>query len=108
VLEARDRVGGRAHTNSWPRQHLFDVGCGWLHSADKNSVVKIAERLNFEIDKTRPPWREQGSHIGFPPQERAEFIAALDAFYARTRSPEKTTMTPRPAYTSRPVTAGIR
>jgi monoamine oxidase len=62
----------------------FDLGCGWLHSADQNSFVKIAEQLNFELDKTRPPWREQGSHIGFPPQERVEFIAALDAFYART------------------------
>jgi monoamine oxidase len=84
VLEARDRVGGRGHTIMAAPSIVFDVGCGWLHSADKNSFVKIAQRLNFEIDKTRPPWREQGSHIGFPPQERVEFIAALDAFYART------------------------
>ena len=28
----------------------FDVGCGWLHSADQNSFVKIAEELNFEIN----------------------------------------------------------
>jgi monoamine oxidase len=89
VLEARDRVGGRAHTIMATPGILFDVGCGWLHSADKNSFVKIAERLNFEIDKTRPPWREQGSHIGFPPQERVEFIAALDAFYARTEFAEQ-------------------
>jgi monoamine oxidase len=89
VLEARDRVGGRAHTIKAAPAILFDVGCGWLHSADKNSFVKIAERLNFEIDKTRPPWREQGSHIGFPPQERVEFIAALDAFYARTEIGEE-------------------
>jgi monoamine oxidase len=89
VLEARDRVGGRAHTIMAAPAILFDVGCGWLHSADKNSFVKIAERLNFEIDKTRPPWREQGSHIGFPPQERVEFIAALDAFYARTEIGEE-------------------
>jgi monoamine oxidase len=84
VLEARDRVGGRGHTIMAAPDITYDLGCGWLHSADKNSFVKIAQRLNFEIDKTRPPWREQGSHIGFPPQERVEFIAALDAFYART------------------------
>jgi monoamine oxidase len=84
VLEARDRVGGRGHTIMAAPDITFDLGCGWLHSADQNSFVKIAEGLNFEIDKTRPPWREQGSHIGFPPQERVEFIAALDAFYART------------------------
>jgi monoamine oxidase len=89
VLEARDRVGGRGHTIMAAPDITFDLGCGWLHSADKNSFVKIAERLNFEIDKTRPPWREQGSHIGFPPQERAEFIAALDAFYARTEIVEE-------------------
>src|SRR6266849_6879015 len=89
VLEARDRVGGRAHTIMAAPDITFDLGCGWLHSSDKNSFVKIAERLNFEIDKTRPPWREQGSHIGFPPQERAEFIAALYAFYARTEIAEE-------------------
>jgi monoamine oxidase len=83
VLEARSRVGGRGHTIMAAPDIIFDVGCGWLHSADKNSFVDIAERLNFEIDKTRPPWRENGSHIGFPPRERAEFIAALDAFYDR-------------------------
>src|SRR5712671_5436063 len=80
VLEARDRVGGRGHTIMAAPDITFDLGCGWLHSADENSFVRIAEQLNFEIDKTRPPWREQGSHIGFPPRERAEFIAALDAF----------------------------
>ena len=59
VLEARDRVGGRGHTIMASPDVTFDVGCGWLHSADENSFVKIAEQLNFEIDKTRPPWREQ-------------------------------------------------
>jgi monoamine oxidase len=83
VLEARDRVGGRAHT-IWAAPGIaFDLGCGWLHSADKNSFVGIAKRLNFEIDKTRPPWREQSFDTGFPLSERQDFIAALDAFYDR-------------------------
>jgi monoamine oxidase len=83
VLEARDRVGGRGHTIMAAPGITFDVGCGWLHSADKNSFVKIAEQLNFEIDKTRPPWREQSFDTGFPLEERADFIRALDAFYER-------------------------
>src|SRR5882762_3241141 len=83
VLEARDRVGGRAHTIMAAPDIIFDAGCGWLHSADKNSFVKIAQRLNFEIDKTRPPWREQSFDTGFPLSERQDFIAALDAFYDR-------------------------
>src|SRR5215207_8205609 len=83
VLEARDRVGGRAHTILAAPGVIFDVGCGWLHSADQNSFVKIAKQLHFEVDKTRPPWREQAVHKAFPPPQRAEFLAALDAFYDR-------------------------
>jgi monoamine oxidase len=83
VLEARDRVGGRGHTIMAAPGIAFDLGCGWLHSADKNSFVKIAGQLNFEIDKTRPPWREQSFDAGFPLKERLDFIAALDDFYER-------------------------
>src|SRR5207302_1665959 len=50
VLEARDRVGGRGYTIKASPDVIFDVGCGWLHSADKNSFVGIAEQLNFDLD----------------------------------------------------------
>jgi monoamine oxidase len=83
VLEARDRVGGRGHTIMAAPDILFDLGCGWLHSADKNSFVRIAGQLGFELDKTRPPWREQSFDAGFPIPERLDFIKALDGFYDR-------------------------
>lgn len=83
VLEARDRLGGRSHTLQLSSDVLFDLGCGWLHSADKNSFVGVAQRLNFEVDKSRPPWRDQTIHPAFPPRERDEFLSALDAFYER-------------------------
>jgi monoamine oxidase len=89
VLEARDRVGGRGHTIIAAPDITFDLGCGWLHSADKNSFVEIAEQLDFEIDKTRPPWREQAFDGAFPLKERAEFIAALDEFYDRAAEAAK-------------------
>ena len=89
VLEARDRVGGRAHTIMASPDVTFDVGCGWLHSADKNSFVKIAEQLNFEIDKTLPPWRERAYGKAFPQAERDDFIRALDAFYDRAEQAAK-------------------
>ena len=89
VLEARGRVGGRGYTIMAAPEITFDVGCGWLHSADENSFVKIAERLNFEIDKTRPPWREQSLDAGFPPKERADFIEAIDDFYDRAEEAAK-------------------
>jgi monoamine oxidase len=89
VLEARDRVGGRGHTIMAAPAITFDLGCGWLHSADKNSFVTIAERLNFEIDKTRPPWREQSFDAGFPLDQRIDFMRALDAFYDRAEQAAK-------------------
>jgi monoamine oxidase len=89
VLEARDRIGGRAHTIMAAPDITFDLGCGWLHSANQNSFVGIAERLNFEIDKTRPPWRQQSFDADFPRKERADFIDALDAFYDRAEEAAK-------------------
>jgi monoamine oxidase len=83
VLEARDRLGGRSHTILPAPGVMFDVGCGWLHSADRNSFVAIAATLGFEIDKSRPPWRDESVNVAFPPRERADFIDALDDFYER-------------------------
>src|SRR5260370_2533174 len=83
MLEARDRVGGRGHTIRVGPDVAFGLGCGWLHSADKNSFVKSAEQLNFEIDKTLPPWRDRAVGNAFPQAERDDFIRALDEFYDR-------------------------
>jgi monoamine oxidase len=83
VLEARNRVGGRGHTIMASPDITFDLGCGWLHSADRNSFVGIAEHLNFEVNKALPPWRERAFGKAFPQAERDDFIHALDAFYDR-------------------------
>src|SRR4051812_14232080 len=77
VLEARDRVGGRGYTIQAAPDVVFDVGCGWLHSADKNSFVGIANELKFEINKDLPPWRDRAVSNAFPRAERADFIHAL-------------------------------
>lgn len=86
VLEARDRIGGRSRTIHPAPGLTFDLGCGWLHSADRNSFVGIADRLGFVIDKTRAPWREQGLDAVFPRDQRQDFIRALDAFYDRAEA----------------------
>jgi len=83
VLEARDRVGGRGHTIMASPDVTFDLGCGWLHSAEQNSFVAIAEQMNFEIDRTLPPWRERAYGKSFPPDERADFFRALEEFFQR-------------------------
>jgi monoamine oxidase len=91
VLEARDRAGGRGHTIMAAPDITFDLGCGWLHSADQNSFVAIAEQLNFEIDRTLPPWRERAVGKAFPQEQRMEFIRALDEFYDRAEQAAKQT-----------------
>jgi monoamine oxidase len=83
ILEARDRVGGRGYTVQAAPDVIFDVGCGWLHSADQNSFVPIAEQLGFEIDRTLPPWRDRAFGEVFPEAEREQFFLAIDAFYDR-------------------------
>jgi monoamine oxidase len=86
VLEARDRLGGRAHTVMAAPGIPFDMGCGWLHSADKNSFVAIAQQLGFQIDKARAPWREGSYERTFPKADRIEFFQAIDAFYDRAEA----------------------
>src|SRR5579871_3154115 len=89
VLEARDRAGGRGHTIMASPEITFDLGCGWLHSADQNTFVPIAEQLGFEIDKTLPPWRERAWGKAFPQEDRAEFIRSLDEFFQRIHDAAK-------------------
>ena len=89
VLEARDRVGGRAHTITPAPGIVFDLGCGWLHSANRNRFVGVADQLNFEIDKTLPPWRDRAVGNVFPQDERADFIRSLDAFFDRAEQAAK-------------------
>jgi monoamine oxidase len=86
VLEARPRVGGRAHTIRPAPGIIFDLGCGWLHSADRNSFSGIAAQLNFPIDKSRPPWRDQSFHDSFPTHERVAYFKALHEFYVRAEA----------------------
>jgi len=83
VLEARDRVGGRAYTIQAAPDVVFDVGCGWLHSADQNSFVGIAEQLKFEVNRELPPWGQRAYGDAFPQADRDAFTLALDEFYDR-------------------------
>lgn len=47
VVEAKDRVGGRAFTDTAAFGVPFDHGCHWLHSASLNPFRTIADRLGF-------------------------------------------------------------
>jgi monoamine oxidase len=85
VIEARDRVGGRGWTRNIAGFSL-DLGCGWLHSADKNEWSRIARTLAFEIDPTPPPWGHRALETGFAAGDQAEFWAARNRFHARLKA----------------------
>ncbi len=82
VLEARNRLGGRAWTLRSGDLPL-DLGCGWLHSADQNEWAAIAATLRFTVDRTPPPWGARRRTIGFPAGDLGDFRAASDRFFAR-------------------------
>jgi monoamine oxidase len=87
IIEGRSRMGGRAATmivGGYP----LDLGCGWLHSADRNPwTVRLAES-GFSIDKTPPGWQGQSLDLGFSPQDQEAFGEAWGAFYARLAAAE--------------------
>jgi monoamine oxidase len=85
IVEARSRLGGRAWTVAGPSGSALDLGCGWLHSADRNPWVAIAEEQHRTVDKTPPPWKRRPLSVGFPEDDRRGFLKAQEEFNARVR-----------------------
>ena len=83
IVEARKRLGGRAWTVNDGSGHALDLGCGWLHSADRNPWAEIAERQGRSIDKTRPPWERPSLEFNFPLADQRDFLQAQNAFDER-------------------------
>jgi monoamine oxidase len=86
VIEARPRLGGRAWTVRDTSGFALDLGCGWLHSADRNPWVAIADGQGRTIDKSPPPWARPSLPIGFSPAEQRDFSNAMERFYARVEA----------------------
>ncbi|KRE11509.1 hypothetical protein ASE66_23475 [Bosea sp. Root483D1] len=84
LIEATDRIGGRAHTAFHDGLH-FDLGCGWLHSADRNGWAALAPELGFHLDRTTPPWGIQFRDLGFPAADQRAARAAFAHFEQRLR-----------------------
>ena len=84
VLEAQDRTGGRAHTIVPDAIGApLDLGCGWLHGAEQNPWLAIAEAFGFHVDRTPAPWDVQYRDLGFSPNDQQAYEAAAEAFQAR-------------------------
>src|ERR1700757_3756128 len=55
LVEALPRPGGRAWTQPAAGVPL-DLGCEWLHSADRNPWTRIAEQSGFAVDRHTSAW----------------------------------------------------
>ncbi|MEM7427667.1 MAG: NAD(P)/FAD-dependent oxidoreductase [Pseudomonadota bacterium] len=60
ILEAANRVGGRAFTDRTSLPAHWDQGCHWLHCADQNPLVEWADRLGAVYDD-----QEWNDHFSF-------------------------------------------
>ncbi len=82
LVEAMDRVGGRAHTVATTSMPL-DLGCGWFHSAERNPLVQLAESQGRIVDRSAAAWRKQLRNLGFAAGEQEEAWAAYTSFERR-------------------------
>ena len=80
VLEARERAGGRAWTIE-ADGHAADLGCEWLHSADRNVLVPFAEQLGYTLNQRRPDWTTRLSRSGETRAAEEDWIREREAHY---------------------------
>ncbi|MDK4718381.1 NAD(P)/FAD-dependent oxidoreductase [Rhizobium sp. CNPSo 3968] len=85
VIEASSRIGGRAWTNEIYGLSI-DMGCGWLHSAERNPLVDLARAEGFDVVEGRTAWQDQWRDLGFTPDDRK---AALEAWSVMSERMER-------------------
>ena len=59
ILEARNRSGGRAWTDTTTLGIPVDRGCQWLHSADRNPWMFYAREQGFDVIERSPVWQRR-------------------------------------------------
>jgi monoamine oxidase len=84
LIEARDRIGGRAHSARLG-DAMVDLGCGYLHSAERNGWANIAGTLGFAVDRRDPGWSRQYRNLGFPEADQHDAWMAFERFSDRLR-----------------------
>jgi len=87
ILEAGNRLGGRAHSVV-ANGVTVDLGAGWLHSANRNRLVPLAEERGLEIDRSPTPWRGQFRALGFSRDDQAAAYEAFAMFEETVANPQ--------------------
>jgi monoamine oxidase len=84
LVEALPRLGGRSLTKQVARLPL-DLGCGWLHSAERNPLAALADAAGVGIDRTKAAWGEQLRDVGPTVDTREQAWEAFEAFGVQLR-----------------------
>mgnify|MGYP001793131513 CR=1 FL=1 len=83
ILEARDRIGGRAWTIDSGHGYPVDLGCEWLHSAPTNPLVPLARNLGVEVDEYAEYWADEWNMAKLGPAAYGELRAAADGVFGK-------------------------
>ncbi len=83
VLEAMDRSGGRAWTDTETFGVPVDWGCHWLHSASINPMRQYADELGIAYLDHHVPSRLAGNGVLLPESEADALKQELQQLYAR-------------------------
>ena len=90
VVEARQRVGGRAWTDRETFGAPLDRGCAWLHSADQNPWTDYARRHGFTVIERSPDWQQwigcERVSAGLRTRLDADWDRAVEAMAAAART----------------------
>ena len=86
ILEARDRVGGRAWTLDSGHGFPVDLGCEWLHSAPSNPLVPLARSRGIAVDEYGEYWAEEWNRAKLGAATYGEFRNAVEGLFARAEA----------------------
>ncbi len=78
VVEARDRVGGRAWTDRETLGVPIDRGCAWLHAADRSPWTGYAREQGFTVVERSPDWQQWIGRERVTPALRDRLDASWD------------------------------
>lgn len=85
LVEALPRLGGRAHTVALAG-HAVDLGCGWLHSVERNPLAPIAEGLGLPFYRSEGAWCRQLRNLGISAHDQHAAWTAYERWSERLRT----------------------
>lgn len=80
VIEGRDRIGGRLHTDT-SRGFTADLGASWLHGSDGNPLTEVTDQLGMRkvvFDNSSYVVRDRGRVV--PDSDLPDWIEEVSAY----------------------------